>query len=86
MKVYNVPNSTYVKAPQPAAKDTPKPQQTKIEDKLQISPEAKSKLNALNKQKLDEIRANIAEGKYDTQEVIEKVADKILADFDNDGD
>ncbi|RMD48862.1 MAG: flagellar biosynthesis anti-sigma factor FlgM [Ignavibacteria bacterium] len=86
MKVNNVPNTAYVKAPKVTPKDSPKPQQTKIEDKLQISSEAKHKLNDLNNKKINEIRANIAEGKYNSDEVIDKVAEKILADFDNDGD
>ena len=86
MKVNNVQNMAYVKTPQVAAKDAPKPKQTKIEDKLQISSEAKQKLNELNNKKINDIRANIADGKYNSDDVIEKVAEKVLGDFDNDGD
>lgn len=83
MKIDNVTNNAYVKSPQQVSKQ-PKSSAagaTKIEDKIEISKEAKNKLSDIDKQKVETIKAKIANGDYNTDEVIGKVADKILEEL-----
>lgn len=54
----------------------------KKRDTIEISPEARNLAKAeLDQQKIDEIRNKIASGFYKSEEVLSKVADKILAEI-----
>ncbi len=55
-----------------------------VKDKVEISKAAKEKLQAENQSKIERIKANIANKVYDSDEVIEKVAAKILEEFQKD--
>ncbi len=58
--------------------------EVKISDSIEISKEAKEKLKALDKQRLAEIKVKIENKAYDNDDILSKVADKILADLGND--
>jgi anti-sigma28 factor (negative regulator of flagellin synthesis) len=83
MKISNIQNNAYIKSAQAPPKSAPKSAAIEIKDKINISSEAKNKLNEMDKQKINSIRANIAQGKYNSDEVLEKVADKMLESFEN---
>lgn len=83
MKINDLTNSAFVKNSQGVSK-TPTQKSvgaTKIEDKIEISKEAKNKLHEMDRQKIESIRAKIANGHYDSDDVINKVADKILSEI-----
>ncbi len=58
--------------------------EVKISDKIEISKEAKEKLKALDKQRLAEIKTKIENKDYDNDDVLSKVADRILQDLGKD--
>jgi len=58
--------------------------EAKATDRIEISREAKEKLKALDAQRLAEIKRKIENKTYDNDDILSKVADKILLDLGKD--
>jgi hypothetical protein len=77
-------NSVYVPKDLPQkGKDQNESKEIKIQDKLELSEEAKNIQNSTNIQqnKLDKVSERISSGFYNSNEVISKVADKIYQEI-----
>lgn len=82
MKVNGISNNTNIfLSEQVKAKKTADAPALDVKDKIEISKAAKEKFEEVSKSKIERIKANIANKVYDSDEVINKVAEKILQEF-----
>jgi len=82
--VSNQANNVYAQKDLPQkAKDANEGTEIKIQDKLELSDQAKNIQNSTNIQqnKLDKISERISSGFYNSNDVISKVADKIYQEI-----
>ncbi len=82
MKVNGISNNTNIfLSEQVKAKKTADAPALDVKDKIEISKAAKEKFEEVSKSKIERIKTNIANKVYDSDEVINKVAEKILQEF-----
>lgn len=75
-------NQFFVNQAKNKAAETARQQEAKEKDKIEISAEARNLAKTdFSSKRIDEIRQKISSGFYESDEVLNKVADKILSDI-----
>jgi anti-sigma28 factor (negative regulator of flagellin synthesis) len=81
MKVNGISNTKVFINEQVAQKKSQNNSAIEIKDKIEISKAAKERFQEVSKSKIERIKANIANKVYDSDEVLNKVAENILKEF-----
>ncbi len=81
MKVNGISNTKVFINEQVTQKKSQNNSAPEVKDKIEISKVAKEKFQEVSRSKIERIKANIANKVYDSEDVLKKVAENILKEF-----